>query len=288
MLKYFDCHCDTLLKMYAAKKGFYNNGFDCDRSLLKDGDEAHIVYAVFNDGSLKRKDMLNIMEYYNSRLDEIKNGRAYLSVEGLGNQPDFELSDISLYGSRGVRMMSLTWNNDNPLCGGTANNSCGLTALGKAAVREMKNHGIIADVSHSSDKGCFDIISLFGSGACASHSNARALCGNSRNLTDEQIKMLSESGGVAGINLYAPFLSEKSASIDDAVRHIEHCLNIGGEHSVGIGSDFDGMNFKPLGIANCGDMHKIYDILLAKKYSKSFINSIFFDNFSEIFKKYEL
>lgn len=287
-MKYFDCHCDTLLKMFAAKKSFYNNGFDCDRELIRDGDEAHIVYAVFNDGSFKRDDMLKITEYYNSRLGEIKNGKAYLSIEGLGNQPDFELSDISLYKSRGVRMMSLTWNNDNPLCGGIENNSYGLTSLGKSAISEMKRHGIIADVSHSSDRGCFDIISLFGCGVCASHSNARVICANPRNLTDEQIKMISEGGGVVGINLYSPFLSDKDASIDDVLRHMEHCLSIGGEHSVGIGSDFDGMNLKPTGIANCGDIHKIYDILLAKKYSKSFINSVFFDNFSEIFKKYEL
>lgn len=287
-MKYFDCHCDTLLKMYTAKKGFYHNGFDCDRGLLKDGDEAHIVYAVFNDGSFKREDMLKITEYYNSCLCEIKNGRAYLSIEGLGNQPDFELSDISLYKSCGVRMMSLTWNNDNPLCGGIENNSYGLTSLGKSAVSEMKRFGILADVSHSSDKGCFDIISLFGSGVCASHSNARAICANPRNLTDERIKMISQGGGVVGINLYSPFLSDKAASIDDVLRHMEHCLSIGGEHSVGIGSDFDGMNLKPTGIVNCSDIHKIHDILLAKKYSKSFINSVFFDNFSEIFKKYEL
>lgn len=286
-LKYFDCHCDTLVEMYRSNNGFYGNGCDCDRSLIADGDEAHVVYAVFNDGSFRREDMLKIMKYFNSRLSEIKNGRAYLSIEGLGNQPDFDISDIAVYKKLGVRMMSLTWNNDNPLCGGIENNSYGLTPLGRAVINEMKQSGIVADVSHSSDKGCYDIIETFGGGVCASHSNSRTVCKNTRNLTDEQFKMIAQSGGVAGINFYNPFLSEKPADTDDIVRHIEYFLNIGGEYSIGFGSDFDGMDLKPRGIENCGSFSLIYDILLAKKYSKSFINSLFFDNFSEIFKKYE-
>lgn len=286
-MEYFDCHCDTLVKMYQQKKGFYNSGFDCDRALLGKNDKAFVVYAIFNNGGFKRADMLNIMRYYKSKVNEIKNGKAYLSIEGLGNQPDFELSDVELYKKNGVCMMSLSWNNDNLLCGGIAENSHGLTPLGKNVICEMKKCGVIADVSHSSDRACYEIIADYGKSVCASHSNARAICDDKRNLTDAQIRMIAEVGGVAGINFHSPFLSKKIASFDDVLKHIEHYLKIGGENSVGIGSDFDGTELKPHGIQNCGGFTRLKKYLLTKGYSKSFIKMLFFGNFGKIFEKYE-
>lgn len=285
-MKYFDCHCDTLVKMYPSGKDFYKNGFDCDLSLLNSEDEAHVVYAVFNDGSYSRRDMLAIFEYFKEKSMSIKNAKAYLSVEGLGNQPDFCIDDIKLYSSYGIRMASLCWNDDNALCGGIGNNSSGLTALGKRVVKELEKYSVIPDVSHASDRTCREIVELSGISVCASHSNSRSICNHPRNLSDSEFKLIAESGGVVGINLYPDFVG-KSADIESVILHIEHFLSLNGENNIGLGTDFDGIDKKTAELENCGMIYKLKDKLLAKGYNESFINKIFFENFIELFKKYE-
>ena len=122
---------------------------------------------------------------------------------------------------------------------------------------------------------------------CASHSNSRSICKNPRNLTDSDFKLIASTGGVVGINLYADFVSDANAGVEDVVLHIEHFLDLGGEDNIGLGTDFDGIDKKTSGLENCGCIYQLYDRLLAKGYNESFINKLFFENFGKLFKKYE-
>lgn len=271
--------------MYREGKDFGENGFDWDEALIPDGDEAHVVFAVFNDGKFARSDMLDIFNFFASK--SFKKGKAYLSVEGLGNQPDFCAGDIGLYAGMGVRMMSLTWNGDNPLAGGIGKNSSALSPLGREVVELMNKHPVLADISHASDYASREIIELSALPVCASHSNSRTVYGAARNISDDLIRLVAKSGGVVGVNLYPDFVSSGACSVDDIVRHIDHIACVGGEKSVGIGSDFDGIDKKIKGLEDCGCFHRLYDALLTKRYSETFINGLFFNNFGELFKKYE-
>ena len=286
-MQYFDCHCDTLLEMYRKNKGFIGNGMDCDAALIAENDSADIVYAVFNDGSMLRSDILSVMDLYDSKRGELTNVTPHLAIEGLGNQADFCIDDIALYRSRGVEMISLTWNGDNILAGGIAGNKNGLTPLGRFAVSEMNRLGIIPDISHASDRTSIEVLEQSSAPVCAGHSNSRAVCPNMRNVSDEIFKLICKSGGVVGINFYAPFVSETNANIEAVIRHIEHFCALGGERNIGIGSDFDGIDKKTAGLENCGKLHNFCDALLAKGYNETFINRLLFENFREIFNKYE-
>ena len=75
----------------------------------------------------------------------------------------------------------------------------------------MDSLKIIVDISHLSDGGADEILEGRKIPLVASHSNARAVCGNPRNLTDEQIKKIADCGGVIGINFYKKFLGEGGA-----------------------------------------------------------------------------
>lgn len=286
-MKFFDCHCDTLLKMYREKKSFYNNGFDYDFSKFSFEDEPHVVCAVFNDGSLFRKDILSVFTFFKEQTKSMHNVKFYLAVEGLGNQPDFCIGDIELYKSYGMRMASLCWNNDNILCGGAQNNSCGLSALGKETIKEMSKNSVMADVSHASDKTMYDILKISNVCVCASHSNSRFVYAHNRNLADDQFKAIASNGGVVGVNFYPDFVMGENSDVDDVISHIEHFLEIGGENNIGIGSDFDGIDKKCKNLEDFLGIYKLRDRLLAKGHNQSFINKLFFENFSEIFKKYE-
>lgn len=286
-MKFFDCHCDTLLKMYRAKKGFYNNSFDYDFSKFGFYDEPHVVCAVFNDGSLFRKDIISVFEFFKEQTKALHNAKLYLSVEGIGNQPDFCIGDVELYKSYGMRMASLCWNNDNVLCGGIKNNSDGLSELGRETIKEMRKNSVIVDVSHASDKTFCDILKINNVCVCASHSNSRLVYHHNRNLTDDQFKAIVANGGVVGVNFYPDFVMGEGSDVDDVILHIEHFLEIGGENNIGIGSDFDGIDKKCKNLEDCMGIYELKERLLAKGYNQSFINKLFFENFGKIFKKYE-
>ena len=108
----------------------------------------------------------------------------------------------------GVRMMTLTWNHKNrfaaPNAAGeppkAAVSGEGLTRAGLELIDAMNELGVLADVSHLSDAGFWQLAARVKGPFVASHSNARAVCGHPRNLTDDMIRALAKKGGVMGLN----------------------------------------------------------------------------------------
>lgn len=291
----FDAHCDTALKLYFDGKSLYDS--DCMVSAEKCGNYKKATYtmAIFNDKSLKCADIFAIIEKIKTETRALKhtNFDTVIAVEGLGNTPDLTLADVEKLAKSDVRIMSLTWNDDTPLCGGVGypkgegaeGNTKGLTALGKEYLKEFEKNGIILDTSHISDKGFYDVLENFGGKVCATHSNSRAVCSYKRNLTDDMFIKLKDRGGVAGINLCPDFLNDTGiASSDDAVRHIEHFMALGGEDNIGIGADFDGIDSTPSDIPDCGFLYVLFDKLLALNYSEDIINKISHQNFEKMLK----
>lgn len=288
----FDAHCDTALKLYFDSKSLYDNDCMVSAKKCENYKKATYTMAIFNQGNLKTADIFAIIEKIKSETEKIKNGsfNTIISIEGLGNTKDLKLCDIEKFAAAGVKIMSLTWNDDTPLCGGVGypnggadENKRGLTPLGKEYLSEMQKFGIILDTSHISDAGFYDVLESFDGRVCATHSNARAVCSYKRNLTDDMFLKLKERGGVAGINLCPDFLSDsKTASSEDVIKHIEHFLSLGGENNIGIGADFDGIDSTPSDIKSCADLHVLFDKLLKLNYSEDIINKISHQNFEKM------
>ena len=93
-------------------------------------------------------------------------------------------------------------------------------------MKECQRLGILVDVSHISDEGFRDIMKITEAPIVASHSNSRAVCNVSRNLTDEMFLALCRTRGVAGINLYAHFLGKGRVTLDTVADHILHFLEL--------------------------------------------------------------
>lgn len=140
----------------------------------------------------------------------------------------------------GVRMVSFTWNRRNEFADGTygAENAGGLTDAGKTALKEMHDNGVICDVSHLADPGFWDVARLSQGPFIASHSNARAVFGHPRNLTDDQLRSLAESGGAVGLNFYGDFVDECNPTLDKLIDHLSHIADVIGIEHIGIGPDF--------------------------------------------------
>ena len=214
---------------------------------------SEIIQIIHN-----KRDLVEAEQYY-----KIK---ALLTIEGAEClEGDIQYLD-RLY-DRGIRGISLTWNNDNLWASG-CNTTCdrGLSLKGQELIGRIQEKSMILDVSHASDKTFWDIIDQFDGALIASHSNARALRKHQRNLTDEQLRAIADKEGVVGINLFSDFLTVNTcATIDDICAHISHMVTIAGEDHVGFGCDFEGMPFTPEGISDVSDMSLVGDEL-AKRF----------------------
>lgn len=165
---------------------------------------------------------------------------AFLSVEGM-EAIGSDLRGLEWYQKNGVRMGTLTWNQENLLAAGAAADPySGLTDLGKRAVRRMEELGILVDVSHLNDGGIRDVLRLARGPVIASHSNCRCLCDVRRNLTDEQLRAIRDTGGVAGINSYHGFVhaAPRLQTAETLARHAAHMADVMGVEHVTCGFDF--------------------------------------------------
>lgn len=163
-----------------------------------------------------------------------------LGMEGMSAIED-DISKIEYLYEFGVRHGMLTWNEQNFLASGaSAPESNGLTQKGKAIVKLMQKLGMIVDVSHLNDKSFYDVLDIATTPIIASHSNCRSLCSHKRNLTDEQIKLIADTGGVIGINSYGDFVDTNpdGQTVRRLAEHIVHIIEIAGIEHVGFGFDF--------------------------------------------------
>lgn len=168
---------------------------------------------------------------------------ALLSLEG-AECLDGRLSVLYALFTLGIRIMGLTWNHANSVGDGVGEpRGAGLTGFGKEVVQHMQSLGMVVDVSHLSEQGVYDVVMQSTLPIIASHSNARHVFDHRRNLTDTQMKMIADTGGVIGVTFVPDFIaSHETVTIDDLIRHVEHMLTVAGVHAVALGSDFDGID----------------------------------------------
>lgn len=164
----------------------------------------------------------------------------FLSVEGMGAIGE-NPQGVDWYGSRGVRMGTLTWNEENQLATGAGGDPySGLTELGRQAVRRMQEWGMVVDVSHLNDGGFREVMRLARGPVVASHSNCRKLCDVRRNLTDDQLRAIRDTGGVVGVNSYHGFVHGdlRNQTAGTLARHAAHMADVMGVEHVACGFDF--------------------------------------------------
>lgn len=292
---YADAHCDTLTRAYDNGWSLYENNGHLDINRLKKYGCSLQIMAIWTEpkyepyGAYGR--CLDVVDYYYNSIGDDVNTVLFsgdidddktnilLSVEG-GGAIEGDISKLYALYEHGVRAMTLAWNGDNAICGGIENNNKGLTDFGREVVREMNALGMIVDVSHLSEQGFYDVEKMCDC-FIASHSNCRSLCGHARNLTDDQIKCLIEHNGFIGINFYSDFLSDNNAEVSDIIRHAEHIMELGGEHVVGFGSDFDGMEHMPSGINGVENMADI----ICNFCKKDILYPNLYRNINQILKK---
>src|SRR5579884_2383669 len=242
---------------------------------------------------------------------------ALIGIEG-GHAIEDSLRLLRDYYALGVRYMTLTHVNTNDWADSSGDmdnpnvkHHNGLTPFGRQVVWEMNRLGMMVDVSHVADKTFWDVIEIGKAPPIASHSSCRALCNVPRNMTDDMIRALAKKGGVIQINFNCGFLSPKSAGAEkayekrfmsaktpaerdaigeemkrtvpratlaDVVAHIDHVVKLVGVDSVGIGSDFDGVECTPEGLDDNSKFPNLTRALEQRGYSAEDIRKIYGGN----------
>ncbi len=143
-----------------------------------------------------------------------------IGVEG-GHAIENSIDNLRVLHRRGVRYMTLTWNNGTEWSGAAAGlngtRSGGLTERGRDIVREMNRLGILVDISHVSDSTFFDAVAVSSSPVIASHSSARSLNGHRRNMSDAQLRAVARNGGVVNVNFYSLFIDPAFMAQADSI-----------------------------------------------------------------------
>ena len=327
-MRVIDMHCDTIERLLRLQEQgepgvLRENGLHVDLLrmkesgyqlqnfvlfvLLKKGDPWERVcklHELYEEELERNRDLIGPVLCFSDIAENERAGRmsALLTVEE-GAVCKGELEKLRELYRWGVRMMTLTWNYPNELgwpnrtheqlrweTRHIANTTQGLTERGKEFVVEMETLGMIPDVSHLSDAGFYDVLSVTEKPFVASHSNARAVCPWVRNLTDDMIRKLSDRGGVMGLNFCADFLEEvpegqkNPGTIAAVVRHAKHIVNVGGIDVLGLGSDFDGIDTHEE-LPGAQSMGALWEAMKSAGFTEEQLDRIFWKNVLRVYEE---
>lgn len=309
MIPVIDLHSDVLLGLQNGKGKLSfrdNDTMHITLQKLKAGGVKAQAFAIFIDPDIVSEDKyataLEQVSYFKNEVlgknPEMKHMRnfaeiaslkegeigAFLtleSVECIGN----DLSKLEHLLDEGVLAVGMTWNGPNLACDGIGEpRGAGLSSFGREIITLLNKRHILVDVSHISIQGFWDVME-YADRVVASHSNAKAICGHRRNLSDDQIKALIEKGGHIHL-VYAPqfVVEDGNAQIEDLLLHVKHIIALGGAQNLGLGSDFDGISTTPKGLedaAKTQDLLTLLTITFGEEQAQAIASQNFIDRYVE-------
>jgi membrane dipeptidase len=217
---------------------------------------------------------------------------AVVHIEGAeAIDPKFETLDV--LHAAGLRSLGPLWSRPNAFghgvpfrCPSSPDTGPGLTDLGKELVRRCNQLRVLIDLSHINERGFWDVAAITDAPLVATHSNAHALSPHSRNLTDNQLAAIRETGGLVGVNFAISFLRADGArdadvSVELAVDHIAYMLEHVGEDGVGLGSDFDGAKV-PSGIGTAAGLPNLVEAMRRRGFDEPLTEKVCYKNWLRV------
>lgn len=283
MIRVFDAHADTPFELWRKKESLTKNTCHIDLEKCKAFSEYRQVFAFCSLAGSKweisQQDFLDSFANFQNEVKKQSMLHPYFSVEGpevIDFAPE-KLHELQF------SMSTLTWNADNILAGCHLSDR-GLTSRGKDYVKAAQEIGVLIDVSHLSEVAFWDLIQISQKPICASHSNCRSIFEHTRNLSDDQLRTIAQTGGVVGLNLYVGFLGD-DADFETLRRHLEHMLLHCGENHVCLGGDLDGCDQLPRGFCDVTGYADFYDYLQGCGYDSDMLDKIFYRNLARVLKE---
>ncbi len=330
-----DSHCDTTQRLMKDDWNFAqrHEEWHVDIPRLREGGVDAVFMAVFAPGPVEpgagiaasRAQIDRIHETAGRHesdvalartVEEVRQAAAdgrialLIGIEG-GYLIEDSLDVLREYHSRGATYLTLThathtsWADSSGVHEALEPLHGGLTAFGRDVVRELNRLGMMVDVSHVSDDTFWDVMKTSTAPVVATHSSCRALSAHRRNMTDEMIRAVADTGGVVQINFAAAFIDPDYPQIEPEVRkqwfttcgefrrdmlpdhvtplailadHFDHALKLVGPAHVGIGSDYDGTAAVPADMEDCSKLANLTAELLRRGHTEEALTQVLGEN----------
>ncbi|WP_261807835.1 dipeptidase [Paenibacillus sp. N3.4] len=302
-MKIVDGHCDALTKLYKNPRLDFHmdeDELDVNYIRLKHAGVKVQFFAIYLSDTIKQPTFEHILRMVDLFHRKILNHPGMRFIQNANDWREVEHSDqigaiLTLEGldaingnmlhvrtlqRLGVRCIGLTWNYANWAADGVMEpRKGGFTLKGMRMLKELDTMGIIVDVSHLSVRGFWELYEQYAKPFIASHSNAEQLCPHPRNLSDKQIKAIIQRKGQIGLTFVPYFVSQaiSSVRITDLLKHIDHICSLGGEHHIGFGSDFDGIEQWMEDLRHSGQYGNIIEAL-CKNYKEAQVEGFLYGN----------
>lgn len=220
---------------------------------------------------------------------------AVFHIEG-AEAIDTGLDALEVLHRAGLRSLGIVWSRPNAFGHGvpfrfpsSPDTGPGLTEAGKALVRGCNELGIMIDLSHMNEQGFWDVAKLSQAPLVASHSCVHAICPVTRNLTDDQLAAIRDSGGMVGINFAVNQLrpdgkNDADTPLEVMARHLDHLIERLGEDGVGFGSDFDGATV-PKAIGDAAGLPRLLEALRAHGYDDALLEKLCHANWLSVLER---
>lgn len=319
----FDGHCDTLIEILEGHRAFHDRVEPNPDSVLGSFTSQHLdlprlieagytaqIFACFTREqflpsptveALRLAETLHQMVDDNSdqmifatKSDHIE--QAYqedkiagiLSIEG-GEPLTGDLNLFKSFYRLGLRHLGLTWDWRNAIADGLneARSGGGLTQFGLDVLKTAEDLGVIIDIAHLAPAGVQDVFENTSTPIVNSHTGAKSVFDHCRNMSDQQMEWIAQSGGLVAVTYVPYFLSEKGtgATLDHVIDHIDHIVKTIGIDHVGIGSDFDGFEGVLEGMEDVTRVPDLINKLSERGYSMDDIRKIMGENYLRVFRE---
>lgn len=281
-MNFFDLHCDTPYECYTKNQEFKSNtlAVSSDKGVVFD--KWYQTFAIWiKDDTEKPFELYkNILKDFKKKLNcSSKNLTPIFAVEG-GAVIENDTDRLYQLKNDGIRFLTLTWNGENRIAGGI-NSDSSLTDFGEKVIEKMNRLKIACDLSHLNEKSFLKAIQL-AENPIATHSNCKAVFEHPRNLSDTQIKLIAQKGGIIGLCPYPQFLGGEV--FYSMYRNILHILRMGFEDNIAIGSDFDGAKMDSR-LDSIDKIPDLYTYLREKGLEIRLLNKFFFENANNFIAK---
>ena len=274
-MDFFDLLCDTAFELYKRNLSFDNDELSVNRNSAKVFGKWTQTFAVWI-----KDDAENPFRLYENIISDIKfklktapeNLTPLFAVEG-GSVIEDKTDRLEVLKKDGIKLFTLTWNGENRIAGGCKTEK-GLTDFGVTVIKELNRLKIGCDLSHLNKKSFYSAME-YAEFPLATHSNCYGICPNRRNLTLEQIKLITQKNGIIGLTFYPEFLGENIYK--KIYENIFLLCDKGFENNIAIGSDFDGGKMSE-SLDKTSKIPLLYGFLEKKGLSKPLLNKIFYEN----------
>ncbi|MEM3926982.1 MAG: dipeptidase [Desulfurococcaceae archaeon] len=231
---------------------------------------------------------INIVESMTDIEHCLKNTGICFVLHLEGAEPVDDPYDLVLLRKLGLRSLGITWNYQNKYGSGCATRKdLGLTSDGEELVKMANKLGIVIDLAHASKRTALDALAISKKPVIISHANIRKFVDKPRNVDDEILEALNKNGGVIGISVIGPLISQRPRpTLDELVEHFVYVRETYGTHLLAIGTDFLGLLGLPApeGFESIDKLPALYARLVEKGFSENDLRKIAYENVLRVLK----